>query len=338
MKNWINFLCCVYLLPLLVIAMCGCETGNGKKAVPPETKVAVSNSRSFEFNYGAAISGVPANSKVRVWFPIAESNQHQSVSLTNSSTPSELQLNRDSKYGNQMGYFEIQNSDIRDVEFNLKYDATRVEAKVDGSETELSAEQKELFLAANRLVPVGGKPQELVKGHEFSEDVFATGESLYNVVEQHMSYDKSKPGYGNGDVVWACDSQTGNCTDFHSLFISLARSQKIPARFEIGFPIPTDKSEGAIGGYHCWAWFHVKGKGWSPVDISEADKHPELKDYYFGKLTADRISFSSGRDIVLSPESNSEPLNYFIYPYVEVDGQPWPKEKIKLNFSFADKH
>jgi transglutaminase-like putative cysteine protease len=31
------------------------------------------------------------------------------------------------------------------------------------------------------------------------------------------------------------DEETG--TDFHSLFIAMARSQKIPARFQIGFPI-----------------------------------------------------------------------------------------------------
>ena len=153
-----------------------------------------------------------------------------------------------------------------------------------------------------------------------------------------MKYDKSQPGYGNGDAVWACDSKTGNCTDFHSLFISLARSSSIPARFEIGFPLPNDKTAGTIGGYHCWAWFHADGKGWTPVDISEADKHPELKDYYFGKLSADRVSFSIGRDIVLVPKSDAKPLNYFVYPHVEVDGKPWPKEKIKMSFSFKDKH
>src|SRR3712207_7840796 len=40
--------------------------------------------------------------------------------------------------------------------------------------------------------------------------------------------------------------------------------------------------------YHCWAAFAPAGRGWVPVDISEADKHPEMTDYYFGNLTADR--------------------------------------------------
>ena len=218
----------------------------------------------------------------------------------------------------------------------------RREASVDAAAKRLTEEQKKLFLAANSLVPVDGKPVELLKDSTLADDSMAAGKQLYEIVGGHMKYDKSQPGYGNGDVVWACDSKTGNCTDFHSLFISLARNSEIPARFEIGFPLPPksdsqDSTEGIVKGYHCWAWFHSEGTGWAPVDISEADKHPELKEYYFGKLTADRVAFSTGRDIELVPSSNADPLNYFVYPYVEVDGKPWPKDKIKLNFSYLDK-
>ena len=73
-----------------------------------------------------------------------------------------------------------------------------------------------------------------------------------------------------------------------------------------------------------------------PVDISEADKHPELKQYYFGNLTEDRVSFTKGRDLILEPKQDGDPLNYFVYPYVEVDGKPLGKENIELNFQFKD--
>ena len=32
----------------------------------------------------------------------------------------------------------------------------------------------------------------------------------------------------SGDAVWACTSKYGNCTDFHSLFIGMARSPASP--------------------------------------------------------------------------------------------------------------
>ena len=89
-----------------------------------------------------------------------------------------------------------------------------------------------------------------------------------------------------------------------------------------------------MGGYHCWGWFFVAGKGWVPVDISEADKHPEMKEYYFGNLTADRVAFSVGRDLLLEPPQNGPPLNFFVYPYAEVDGEVVERANIELQFSF----
>ena len=58
-----------------------------------------------------------------------------------------------------------------------------------------------------------------------------------------------------------------------------------------------------------------------PVDISEADKHPEKASYFYGHLDADRITFSRGRDVVL-PGMKGAPLNYLpTGAYVEVDGK-----------------
>jgi transglutaminase-like putative cysteine protease len=296
----------------------------------------VAGTRSFTFNYGGTVTDLPDEARVQVWVPVAKSNAQQQVNVTNVDAGSSLTINPDDQYGNLIGYFEATGVQREgQFKFRLTYDVQRAEAAADGV-TELSAAQRKQFLAANRLVPTEGRPTELVDG-ELPKEANAAGSKIYNIVQKHMKYDKSKPGYGNGDATWACDSKTGNCTDFHSLFISLARSQSLPARFEIGFPLPPDQTEGAVKGYHCWAWFFDDSNGWTPVDISEADKHPEMNEYYFGRLTPDRIAFSTGRDIELIPRSAAEPLNYFIYPHVEVDGKPWPKEKIKLDFSFRNR-
>ena len=73
-----------------------------------------------------------------------------------------------------------------------------------------------------------------------------------------------------------------------------------------------------------------------PVDISEANRNPELRDYYFGSLTEDRVQFTTGRDIDVMPQQDGPALNFFIYPYVEVDGRPYPTEKVTRAFSFKD--
>jgi hypothetical protein len=110
----------------------------------------------------------------------------------------------------------------------------------------------------------------------------------------------------------------------------------LPAKFEIGFPLPEKRGQGEIAGYHCWAFFKPQGKGWVPVDVSEANKNPKMRDYYFGNLTEDRVTFSMGRDIDLVPKQAGKPLNFFIYPHVEVAGKEWPQGKIEKKFGFVD--
>ena len=342
MKFELSVGCCVCLASIALLTVVGCNEGGTPPSVTSQPEVSDSSgnldveSRQFEFEYAAEIQGVPKDASVRIWFPVAESNPQQTVEMLSSDVPGELTLHRDANYQNQIGFVEQQMDGDGNIPFGIKYKINRIEAGTDGSELSLNPKEKGLFLSANSMVPVEGKPLTLLADKQLPEDPVDAGLLLYDTVESHMTYDKSKPGYGKGDAVWACDSQTGNCTDFHSLFISLARSQQIPAKFEIGFPIPTGQQNGKVGGYHCWAWFHADGVGWTPVDISEADKNPSMKDYYFGKLSADRVTFSKGRDIELVPKSEHGPLNYFVYPYVEVDGEPWPKEKIKLNFSFQE--
>ncbi len=73
-----------------------------------------------------------------------------------------------------------------------------------------------------------------------------------------------------------------------------------------------------------------------PVDTSEAHKHPEKREFFFGGLDADRIAFTTGRDIVLR-DAAGEPLNYFIYPYVEVDGTEHPFVESRFSFREVDR-
>jgi hypothetical protein len=59
-----------------------------------------------------------------------------------------------------------------------------------------------------------------------------------------------------------------------------------------------------------------------------------MTEYYFGNLTENRVQFSTGRDITLNPPQMGKPLNFFIYPYVEVVGKP--HDKMERKFAFED--
>ena len=305
-----------------------------------ETKARVlSKSRAFRFDYAATVNRLPTNSQVRIWLPVPQSNEHQHVKILNSTLPKNSQTYVEPTYGNKIAYFQTAIPDSGNLSFKTSYHVVRQEVRglANGNDrVELSAEQRNRFLSANMKVPLSGKQLRLLKDVTLSDEPMTLARALYNRVDDHVRYDKSRPGYGNGDVLWVCNSRYGNCTDFHSLFISLARAKGLPARFEIGFPLPPKYGTGKVSGYHCWALFHTDAKGWVPVDISEADKHPEMKEYYFGSLTEHRVTFTTGRDIELVPRQAGEPLNFFIYPYVEVDSKPLSKEKIKLAFTYTD--
>lgn len=335
------------ILAALMLGFLLLVPGVDLRATPQASAEDEASKRRVEFSYGGIIKELPNDAKVRVWLPVAQTDDHQTVNkvVTELNSMTAFQESVESKFGNKMMYFEFQHdgeSLTTSLPFKVVYDIRRHEVnalKRTGEEAEALAGKESVkpqYLQANQMVPITGAAQQLISGMEFAQDPIEAARQLYDRVEGHMTYDKSKPGYGNGDVLWACDSQTGNCTDFHSLFISFARSRRIPAFFEIGFPLPPERGEGKIGGYHCWANFFASEKGWVPVDISEADKHPEMKEYYFGNLTENRVAFSHGRDIDLVPQQAGPALNYFVYPYVEVDGKVWPKENIELQFRFTD--
>ena len=106
------------------------------------------------------------------------------------------------------------------------------------------------------LVPVTGLPADLaVKVTLGKTQPLDKARAIYDYVFTTMRYDKTGTGWGHGDVLYACDAKKGNCTDFHSLFIAMARSQGIPGASRSDFPLPPDKHSAEIAGYHCWSDF-----------------------------------------------------------------------------------
>ena len=299
------------------------------------------DSRHFTFHYSFTVRNLTPGKKIRIWIPAAQSDSYQEVKVISTHGDLPLRKTTESKYGNQLYYAEAASSAQSELRFDVEYDVIRRERVTLGETAphagaiSLSSTERLEDLQPDALVPVTGLPADLaVKVTQGKTQPLDKAQAIYDYVFTTMRYDKTGTGWGHGDVLYACDAKKGNCTDFHSLFIAMARSQGIPARFEIGFPLPPDKHSAEIAGYHCWSDFHIDGRGWIPVDISEAWKHPEKRNYFFGSHDVNRIQFSMGRDLRLSPPQESKPLNYFVYPYVEVDGREFPN--VALAFSFSD--
>ncbi len=330
------------VLPLLLLLclpagqMAAQTTSNPEKFSPP--------SRTFRFTYSFTVKNIPAGTKmVRVWVPVAQTDEHQTVRLIETNAAAKSQITRELEYGNRILYVELRNPAQSTASFKLVYEVTRKEfSRGDYAQLERKDSKPGLvpasmtrFVEPDQLIPTDGKMKALadqVTGN--ATGTVAKAKAAYDYLFTTMKYDKSGTGWGRGDAVWACDAKHGNCTDFHSPFIAMMRADGIPAQFDIGFPLPEGQTSGDIPGYHCWAQFYSKNIGWIPLDISEAWKAQQKRDYFFGTIDANRVKFSTGRDITLVPKQDGPALNYFVYPYVEVDGKPY--DKLDKQFSFEE--
>lgn len=312
-----------------------------RTAAGPPPAAGATASRSLEFSYIVHVPALPEGSReLRLWMPMPYQDLYQSISRIRIESPVPYAVRRDTQYSDRYAYLAIPAArakaafDIR-VSFHVQRFEHRVALTGTSDIPDQSINSTARFLQPDHLVPIDGVIGNLsAQQTEGATLPLDKARKIYDYVIATMHYDHDGTEWGRGDAVWACDFKHGNCTDFHSLFIGMARAAGIPARFEIGFPLPLDSHEAAIASYHCWAEFYVDGIGWIPIDASEAWKHKEKKEYFFGGIDVNRVMFTLGRDIQLTPPQKGELLNYSVYPYAELDGKVFAG--LKQEYSFRD--
>lgn len=289
--------------------------------------------KSFDVTYTATVGGIPEGTKdLTVWIPLPVSRGAQAVSDVAIEAAYAFTRHRDAN-GNEYAVAKIAQPPAGDVVVKVRFKATRTATDIvhpfesDATDDELARDLK-----ADKLVTLSPRVRTLAAEITAGKTTpIEQARAIYQYLITNMTYDKTTPGWGHGDTERACDVKKGNCTDFHSLFMSLARAKGIPARFVIGFPLSA--KDGQVKGYHCWAEFYVKDRGWIPVDASDASKStdPAVREALFGNLDPDRVQFTVGRDLVLEPRT-AQPLNYFVYPHAEAGGAEVGLPLIALEF------
>jgi transglutaminase-like putative cysteine protease len=295
----------------------------------------------YELGYRVDLAPLLAgpHKTIRVWLPTPAESAHQKVRTRKTEAPWPYRETEDT-LGNRFIYLAPDCAGPHGSEVMLHFIVQRLPD--DG--VKLADVRGDARLDPQRQlgplihIPLDGKVRELSdqasRGRKTDSERIR---AFYDYVLRAMRYAKTGEGWGQGDVHWACTAGYGNCTDFHSLLLGLARAAHIPARFVMGFPIPAGTAEGNANGYHCWAEVFDRERGWVVMDASEAWKSRRYDDY-FGHLPSDRIAFTVGRDLVLVPPQQGPPLNFLIYPYAEVDGQPAGPVPWKLHYRRLASH
>jgi len=272
---------------------------------------------TYDIDWTIHVDPVPAGVKeARVWISVPQELPEQQVAGLAVHTDYGWKVVEDSTFHNKVVMVTVP-SPSGAISIPLSARVKR-EPVLEPKPATLTAAERKLYLRSEALVSLSPRIRAL------ADSIGGTDRDRYDYVLASMTYDKTTPGWGHGDSERACDVHKGNCTDFHSLFMSLSRAEKVPARFEMGYQTTLKGEKDHVGSYHCWAWFYDDAsRAWVPVDISEADLDPERADFLFGHLDAERVTFSRGRDVML-PGMKGKPLNYLpAGAYVEVDGKPF---------------
>lgn len=303
---------------------------------------------------------VPQGAKqVRMWVAVPQEDDQTTIRNLNIKTGSAVRYGEDS-WGNRVAYFEAQEPAAGKIEIVVTFDATRTEIRTKPSPeasrllTEAERTQMGRYLQPSTNVVVNDEIRKLAASIVGGEtNPVRAARKLYDWTYKNINYWVKDPDNLKaspvGSSAYCLTTKTGNCTDFHSLFSSLAIASGIPNRMVYGSLFkPTLNGFDVDASYHCWIEFFAPQLGWIPLDASLANiywgdtpvteknsrlielttstgyRGPDTAkiDYYFGNVDERRIVWSRGRDLVMQPAQQGGPVNALHKIHVEIDGKP----------------
>jgi transglutaminase-like putative cysteine protease len=286
--------------------------------------------------YNFTIRTNETSNLVRLWIPYPVSNEYQQVAgYFIEGTYNYSGIFRESKSGNMILYAEWL-APKSFPKLNFSYNITRTERinkDFNNSEDLIPVDIQE-YLQPTTLGPTDGEVKEIAEEETQNNiTILDKAIAIYDYLVEHGERDANLSFCGDGDVCKLLKNLRGKCADFSSVFVALTRSIGVPSREIFGTRI---SKEGDItGSYHCHAEFYLPDYGWIPVDPSDVaklmlnenlniddEKVISARNYYFGAQSETYVDLATGRDITLNPPQDGEPLNYFMYPYAEIDGEP----------------
>ncbi len=309
----------------------------------------IANERSGEVELSVTIAAPDDSNDVRVWIPYPVSNNTQDISnvrISGNFTQSGVYGEKEN--GNLALYAEW-TTPTKDRAITLTFDATArelIKKDFPSVEPAIPVEIKE-YLKSTTFIPTDGKVKEIALSiTNNKQKISKKARAVYQWVIENTVRDPDVKGCGTGEVEKVITKRGGKCADISSVFVSIARAAGVPAREVFGLRLGKKDEEDMTGGHHCWAEFYVPGYGWVPADPADVRKimlvdKLDLKgaqdkiDYYFGGVDPYRIALArGGRGYYLNPRQNDGPLNYFMYPYAEVNGKSleWLAAQTDLKF------
>jgi len=273
---------------------------------------------------------------VKLWFPYPTSDEDQAIrNLRFDGNYTRFTLAREPNSGALYLYTEWSRPMARRwliVSFHARARERRVLSPVERGELPVDVRK---YLESEFWAPLDD-PRVKAAAAEATEGrsgLLAKARGVYDWVVENTRRDPSVAGCGLGKVDVTIAQRAGKCADISAVFVALARAAGVPAREVFGLRLGRPGQMDISSGHHCWAEFYLPGTGWIPVDPADVrtqmlaknldlEQAKTYRDYYFGAVDQFRIQLQKGGRGLRFDEGNVQPVNYFMYPYCEADGQP----------------
>ncbi len=331
-RKWLPAILLLAVLPL-VAASPGCQKAAAKYS---STELVVPQQKQGVVTFDITIDVPEGADDVRLWLPYPTSNQYQTIEDVNIEGNFDSSgVYREAEHGTLSLYAEW-NEPSADARLTYSFKITRKEIIMKNfpkGEGAIPVDVEKYLLPTSLGPTVDGIKDTAVEITRGEKTILGKATAIYDYIVENGERDPTIIGCGTGDVEALLENLSGKCADISPVFVALARSVGVPAREIYGTRIAKDGD--ISGAYHCRAEFYLPGYGWVPVDPSDVLKfmlkndcdldNPDTvatRHYLFGAQTETYVDFYPGKDITLNPPQHGGPLNYFMYPYAEVNGQP----------------
>lgn len=274
---------------------------------------------TFRYTLSVKPDAVPAGKTIRCWLPAPrEGNPRQSHFEVKHSSPESYILAPDT---------------FRQRTFYMEQTAVQGKATVFAVTFSVQTRAQYFQLQAAAIQPYDTS-SELYQTHTaerpphivFSDEIRALGQRIAGNETHPLKKVAAIYGWISDSIPWASaleygtipniphyvlENRHGDCGMHTLLFMTLARSQGIPVKWQSGFMLHPGHTN-----LHDWCEVYYEGVGWVPVDQSfklQPSAISEIKDFYFHGIDAYRLIVNDDYGNKLYPPKKyprSEPYDF----------------------------
>ena len=297
--------------------------------------------KKFNIRYNANFTSITKDSDTRVWFAMPTNSEYQRINKIKIS-PKPHSIYNDNQ-GNKILFFEFNGN---------KYFNLQVDMDITLSRRKIVLKKKDNLVPAS----ISKYLKKFIKREKFLEQTTQIKKTTFNITKDKKNdlekiigifefvvknFKYCYPVKKRGVKYLNFKNLKGDCGEYASVFVTMCRILKIPARNNTGFVIfPRQKKVVE----HGWASVYLKKYGWVDFDPQYASLEKNYQksiEKFFGQRNDYRISFVNGFNIPIKPKILSgSNLDFWKKVYLPISNnsvqilQPvffTSKEKIKFN-------